>query len=221
MRPLLPRLGGNWGYLAAAVGCAITFVLMFEPWLSTSGPDGTVWSNAFGQTHISTTLVGLWSQHPPNHSNLKGKWAVLAAIAIFLTVPTAVINVWTRITSMTYLTTGAAVAVALFIISTLIYLSGAGPELRNMVGSGPPTELGVQAGFIIRWATGRGDYPWPGGQKAVFETAKLTGTAMTAGAMAVLSASAAIAQTLYQQKMRRRSVETEAQAPIEIEGTQG
>ncbi|MGY2008244.1 hypothetical protein ACW9HC_14805 [Nocardia gipuzkoensis] len=205
VRPLVTLLRDNTGYLLAAVGCVITFTLLFKPWLTTGGPDGTIWSNAFGQTHISTTLVGLWSQKPPAHSNLSGKWAILATIAIFLTVLAALANLWTRTETLARLTTGSAAAVALFIAFTLVYLNGKGPELRSMIGSGPPTDLGTQAGFVIRWASGNGQYPLPGMRKVEFSTAKLTGSALLAGATAMFSAVAAIAQWVQRLKARRRS----------------
>jgi hypothetical protein len=198
VRPLATLLRDNSGYL-------ITFTLLFKPWLTTGGPDGTIWSNAFGQTHISTTLVGLWSQKPPAHSNLSGKWAILATIAIFLTVLAALANLWARTETLARLTTGSAVAVALFVAFTLVYLNGKAPELRSMIGSGPPTDLGTQAGFVIRWASGNGQYPLPGLRKVEFSTAKLTGDALLAGATAMFSAVAAIAQWVRRLKARRRS----------------
>ncbi|MGV9722629.1 hypothetical protein [Nocardia beijingensis] len=203
LRPLALLLRDNWGYLGAAAGSVITFTLLFKPWLATGGPDGTIWSNAFGQTHITTTLVGLWSKNPPAHSNLSGKWAVLATIAIFLTVLAALANLWARTEALARLTTGSAVAVALFVAFTLIYLNGAGPELRSMIGSGPPTDLGTQVGYVIRWASGNGQYPLPGLRKVEFSTAKLTGTALLAGATAMFSAVAALAQWVRSMKARR------------------
>ncbi len=204
-RPLGVLLQDNWGFMFAAVGAVITFILLFKPWLTTGGPDGTIWSNAFGQTHITTTLVGLWSKHPPAHSNLSGKWALLATIAIFLTVLAALINLWARTEALARLTTGGAVAMALFIAFTLIYLNGKGPELRSMIGSGPPTDLGTQVGFVIRWASGNGQYPLPGRRTVEFSTAKLTGTALVAGATAMFSAVAAIAQWIRREKARKHS----------------
>jgi hypothetical protein len=182
-----------------------TFTLLFKPWLATGGPDGTIWSNAFGQTHITTTLVGLWSKSPPAHTNLGGKWAILATIAIFLTVIAAVINLWARTEALARLTTVSAVAVALFVAFTLVYLNGKGPELRSMIGSGPPTDLGTQVGYVIRWASGNGQYPLPGLRKVEFSTAKLTGTALLAGATAMFSAVVAIAQWVRRMKSSRRS----------------
>jgi hypothetical protein len=205
LRPLVILLRDNAGFLCAAVGSLITFNLLFKPWLATGGPDGTIWSNAFGQTHITTTLVGLWSKSPPNHSNLSGKWAILATIAIFLTVIAAVINLWARTEALARLTTVSAVAVALFVAFTLVYLNGKGPELRSMIGSGPPTDLGTQVGYVVRWASGNGQYPLPGLRKVEFSTAKLTGTALLAGATAMFSAVVAIAQWVRRMKSRHRS----------------
>ncbi|MFI6774273.1 hypothetical protein [Nocardia sp. NPDC050412] len=202
MQPLATLLRDNWGYLCAAVGSSITFTLLFKPWLATGGPDGTIWSNAFGQTHITTTLVGLWSKNPPAHSNLSGKWAILATIAIFLTIFAALINIRARTNALAGLTTASAVAVALFIAFTLVYLNGRGPELRSMIGSGPPTDPGTQVGYVIRWASGNGQYPVPGLRKVEFSTAKLTDTALLAGATAMFSAVAAITQWVRRMKSR-------------------
>ncbi len=203
VQPLVTSLRDNSGYLCAAAGSILTFSLLFKPWLATGGPDGTIWSNAFGQTHITTTLVGLWSKNPPAHSNLSGTWAILATIAIFLTVLAALANLRAPTEILARLTTGSAVAVALFIAFTLVYLNSKGPELRSMIGSGPPTDLGTQVGYVIRWASGNGQYPLPGLRKVEFETAKLTGTALFAGATAMFSAVAAIAQWVRRMKLRR------------------
>ncbi|MBF6340176.1 hypothetical protein IU450_30440 [Nocardia abscessus] len=205
VRRLVTCLRENWGYLCAAAGSIVTFILLFKPWLATGGPDGTIWSNAFGQTHITTTLVGLWSQKPPAHTNLSGKWAILATIAIFLTVLAAVINLWARTEALARLTAGSAVAVALFIACTLVYLNGKGPELRGMIGSGPPTDIGTQMGFVIRWASGNGQYPLPGLRKVEFSTAKLTNAAILAGATAMFSAVTAVAQRIQRRKSHRHT----------------
>ncbi|WP_040783733.1 hypothetical protein [Nocardia pneumoniae] len=204
LKPFATALQGNWGYLCAAAGCVITFILLFKPWLSSSGPDGSIYSNAFGQTRITTTLVGLWSQKPPNHSNLNGMWAVLATAAIFVTVVAAVVNLLARTTALAHLTAGSAVAVALFVLCILVYLNAKGPELRAMVGSGPPTDLGVQIGYVIRWASGNGQYPLPGLRKVEFDTAKLTSTALVAGATSVFSAVVAVGQWFHRMKSLRR-----------------
>ncbi len=207
VKPIATLLRGNWGYLCAAVGSIITFTLLFKPWLSSSGPDGSIYSNAFGQTRITTTLVGLWSQKPPNHSNLNGMWAVLATAAIFVTVIAALINLLARTKALAHLTAGSAVAVAIFVLCILVYLNGKGPELRNMVGSGPPTDIGTQIGYVIRWASGNGQYPLPGARKVEFSTAKLTSSALWAGAVSAFSAVAAVGQWFHRMKSLHRSTE--------------
>ncbi|WP_228839070.1 hypothetical protein, partial [Nocardia amamiensis] len=73
----------------------------------------------------------------------------------------------------------------------------------NMVGSGPPTDIGTQIGYVIRWASGNGQYPLPGARKVEFSTAKLTNTALLAGATSVFSAVVAVAQ--WRVKSHRRS----------------
>ena len=194
LRPLMPYLRGQWGYVIAAIGSLITFNLLFKPWLTTRGLDGSVTSNAFGQTRISTTLVGLWAQSPPAHANLSGKWAVLASAAITVTVAAAVLNIRARNEVLARLTAGSAVAVAFFVVFTMVYLNGKGVQLRNMVGTGRPIDPGTQLGYIIRWASGNGDYPLPGFRQVSYTTATLTSSAMWAGAMSVMSAVAATTQ---------------------------
>ncbi|WP_228838994.1 hypothetical protein, partial [Nocardia amamiensis] len=74
----------------------------------------------------------------------------------------------------------------------------------NMVGSGPPTDIGTQIGYVIRWASGNGQYPLPGARKVEFSTAKLTSSALWAGAVSAFSAVAAVGQWFHSMKSLRR-----------------
>ncbi|MFQ6330496.1 hypothetical protein ACLMAL_30760 [Nocardia sp. CWNU-33] len=194
LRPHLARLRGNWGYLAAAAGSLILFFTLFQPWVNASGLDGRVKATPFGKWQISSSLVALWSGAPPPQAKINGTWAVLACVAIAVTLFAVVVNLRARTTALSHLAAGSSVATALFIVFALVHMNGKAPELRAMLGYGRPTDLGSQIGLLMRWASGNGNYPVPGLRKVSITTAGLTAWAWFAAAIAVMSAVAAIAQ---------------------------
>ncbi|MGO4614022.1 hypothetical protein AB4305_07585 [Nocardia sp. 2YAB30] len=191
---VIAALRGNWGYLGAAAGNIITFVLLFNPWLTASGPDGTISADPFGGLQVSTSLVGLWSGSPPPAADVNGTWGVLASAAGAITVFAVLVDLRARTKGLSHVAAVSSVALALFVVFALVHLNNKAAEVKDMVGSGSPRDLGTQIGLLVRWASGNGTYPVPGLRQVTYSTASLTSSAWLAGAISLVSAVAAIAQ---------------------------
>ncbi|MFQ6392414.1 hypothetical protein ACLMAJ_03060 [Nocardia sp. KC 131] len=199
LRPHLASLQGSWGYVFAAVGSIITFITLFQPWINAVARDGRIKANPFGRLQISSSLVTLWSGSPPPQVKINGTWAVLATIAITITIFATVVNLRARTEALRHLVAGTSVATALFVVFAMVHLNNKGPALRDMLGYGNPRDLGGQIGLLMRWASGNGQYPVPGLTKVSITTASLTAWAWFAAVMAVASAVAAVAQWIRNQ----------------------
>lgn len=208
---LQSALGGKWGYLCAAVGCIITFVLLFQPWLTTDtgGTDGSIHVNAFGRLHVTTSLVELWAQSPPPASTVSGVWGILTSVAIVVVVCSVAVNSMVRTEALVRVATVATVLVAVFTIATVVHLRSRGDELTQMVSFGTARDPGTQVGLLLRWARGHGTYPVPGLRTVSWATASLTWYAFLAGAISLASAMAAVTQWMNGRKSRphRQSLE--------------
>lgn len=180
--------------MVAAVGSIITFFTLFQPWVNAATLDGRIKATPFGKFEISSSLVALWSGAPPPQAKVNGMWAVLACVAIAVTLFAVAVNLRARTTALSHLAAGSSVAMALFIAFAVVHMNGKAPELRAMLGYGRPTDLGSQIGLLMRWASGNGNYPMPGIRQVSITTASLTAWAWFAIAIAVVSAVAAIAQ---------------------------
>ncbi|MFD0361995.1 hypothetical protein ACFQZZ_11135 [Nocardia sp. GCM10030253] len=187
-------LRGNAGYLFAAAGSIITFLLLFNPWLTASGTDGTISADPFGGLQISTSLAALWSGSPPPAADVNGNWGVLATAACALTVFAVLVNLRARTKALAHLAAGSSVALALFVVFAVAHLNGKAAEVKAMVGYGSPRDVGAQVGLLVRWASGNGQFPLPGARQVSYATASITSTAWLAGAISLVSAVAAIAQ---------------------------
>ncbi len=200
IRPPLPlrlnstHLHGNWGYLCAGIGGIVTFFALFQPWLNATATDGRIKATPFGKFEISSSLVALWSDSPPPAAKINGTWAVLACMAIIVTVIVVVLNLRTRTRALSSLVVASSIAMSLFVVFALVHMNRQAPSVRNMVGNGPAREPGSVVGLVIRWASGNSTYAMPGVRRYTWATAGLTSWAWFAGAIAVLSAMAAIGQ---------------------------
>ncbi|MBF6172312.1 hypothetical protein [Nocardia blacklockiae] len=202
---LRARMRGLWGYTAALVGSLIMLVLLFEPWLFASGMDGTVGINAFGRMEITTSALNVWSQSPPAAVRVTGAWGILTAAAAGLTVCFVVINFRARSHTLSRLATISTLVSAGTVLIALIYFNTKGPDAKAMVGVG--RDLGGQVGLLMRSYFGNGSYVLPGSRVIAYSSAGLTATAWTAGAVALLSAAAVVAQWI-----RDRPAEPDATA---------
>ncbi|MEU7765916.1 hypothetical protein AB0B25_12410 [Nocardia sp. NPDC049190] len=192
--PLPASFRKDWAYLCAAVGNVIVFYLLFKPWGVGNGPDGKIATNAFGRLRVSTTLTSLWSGAPPTPTKVNGTWAVLASVAIAVTVFSVLINLQARTELLSRVATGATVAVAFFVVMALVDINSKLEALRGMVSSGSHRDMGTQIGLIIRWASGNGSYPMPGARQYAWPTGTLTTEAWLALAFAAVSALVALTQ---------------------------
>lgn len=121
-----------WGYLCGAGLSATTLVLLFQPWLSASGPGGAIRSDAFGRL-AGTESQQDWGGVGPHNTDISGTWAVLTCVAILATIFAAAAYLRTR---AAIFSTAAAVAgsgVALFVLADVLYLDNKESELRAAV----------------------------------------------------------------------------------------
>ncbi|MGY2030944.1 hypothetical protein ACW9HR_35700 [Nocardia gipuzkoensis] len=197
-------LRGNWVYLCAAVGCIVTFVLLFQPWLTTGtgGTDGVIHANAFGRIHVTTYWVDLWAQTSVPDPKASGTWGILTSVAIVIAVCGVAVNSVARTEALTHLVIVATVFVAIFTTATALYLNSKGDELTRVVSYGTARDPGTQVGLLIRWARGHDNYPAPGFRQVSYATHSLTQAAILAVGISLLSATAVIAQWLRGRKNR-------------------
>lgn len=188
----------DWAYLLIAGLGLATFVLLFQPWLAASGPNGKVSSNAFGEIEGITGNNGLVGSFTGVGGDLDGSgglvisgvWAVLACCAAFATVCSAVMYLRVRSETLSRATVCSSAALAVFIVAELLYLNGKTPDLRAMTISGH--NLGTSLGGIIRMFTGHGEESAPAVEQRV-ANAGLSLEAMLGGATALGAALCAAA----------------------------
>lgn len=189
-----PRLAGKWGYVMAAIGSVITFALMFQHWMVAKGPDGSAAANAFGRIDANTKYLTVWSKYGPNHTaNLTGFWAVTASTALAVVVFAVVLYVLTNSETLARTATIATVVAALFVVSTVLYLSVRQKHLKAMTAR--RWDLGGQFGSLMNWAFNGGDLVLPGMHETQYvATGSLTPSAVAAIIISTGSALMALAQ---------------------------
>ncbi|MFE7741296.1 hypothetical protein [Nocardia sp. NPDC057455] len=185
-------LRGYWGYVWAAVGSLVTLILLFQPWMTARGADGSVSTNAFGRMQITTRFMNVWSRSGPRPAQITGFWALLACAAIVITILVIVINLRLRIAALSRLATLSSLVAALFVLFTVLYINSKGGDMKAMVGR--RTDLGGQIGSLMSWAFGNGRLVVPGIGQVAYSSAGLTPWALLAGATSLGSAVAAVAQ---------------------------
>ncbi|WP_157120868.1 hypothetical protein [Nocardia miyunensis] len=143
------------GYVAAAVAAALAVILMFQPWLTASGPNGRLRSDAFGRIDGATRSFDDWLTDGYSQPNISGVWAVLAALAAVVTISAVLMYLRIRTAALSYLVLGSALATAMFILADLLYLSGKAPELRTIVQSNHGDGFGNLLGLFLGDDTAR------------------------------------------------------------------
>lgn len=191
-KPYQVALRGYWGYAWAAVGSLVTLILLFRPWISVRGPDGSVTVNAFGRMQNTTVYLNVWSTHRPRAAQISGFWAILACAAIFITVLAVVINLRLRLEAITRLVAMSTLATAVFVLITVLHINSKSGELKGMVSR--TTDLGGQIGSFMNWAFGNGKLAVPGLGQSAYTSATLTQWALLASLVSFGSALAAITQ---------------------------
>ncbi|MEU6587299.1 hypothetical protein [Nocardia sp. NPDC046763] len=184
------------GHLGAAVSGLITIALLFQPWLSASGPTGSLKSDAFGRIDgVSDRRIN-WATGGYYEADIGGTWAVLAVLASVVTVAAVVIYIRIHSSALSYLVMASAVATAIFVLADLLYLSGKAPDLRAMTEDIHPVR-----GFsgLIQQFLGN-DRPDSGSRKVA--SAGLDSAAILSGASAFAGAVAAVASGMRQHACR-------------------
>lgn len=192
LRVLRAALAGNWGYLFAVAGSIVTFVLLFQPWVTAVGPDGQVSANAFGRLDASTSYLTAWSQLKPATVHISGGWALLTSTALTVCVAAVLIHLRVRTGILDHVATIAALAGAVFVVGALLYLNSKGTELKAMTTR--QWDLGGQIGSLMAWAFGNGQLVMPGIRETQYAGASLTPAAIFASITSIGSALACLSQ---------------------------
>ncbi|WP_159841100.1 hypothetical protein [Nocardia sp. CY41] len=204
-RPVV-ALRGNWVQLSAAVGCLITLVLLFQPWLTTGtgGTDGVIRANAFGRMYVTTSLVDLWARASVPGPKATGAWGILTGVAIVIAVCTVAVGSVVRTEVFAQLAVAATVLVAVCTVATALYLNSKGDELTRAVSYGTARDPGTQIGLLVRWAKGHDNYPAPGFRQVSYATYSLTWSALCAIVISLLCAMAVAGQWILRHEKRLR-----------------
>lgn len=134
-------LRSDWGYLCAPALGLLTFLLLFQPWISATGPNGTVTSNAFGR------IDGFTTGSFQSVVSISSTWAVLTTLAVTGTVIATAMYFRVRSRVFSFLALICSSAAALFVLAAMSYLDGKAPELREI------TESANRAG-LFSWLFG-------------------------------------------------------------------
>ncbi|MEU7631351.1 hypothetical protein AB0C34_15380 [Nocardia sp. NPDC049220] len=121
----------DWGYLAAAAGSVITFILLFQPWLSASGSDGEVSTDAFGRVDEVASSFDEWTAS--RDTNISSVWGFLASVALLTTVCAVMAHHRMRTAGLSRLIMASSTAAAILILITMVYLDAKGAELRSLI----------------------------------------------------------------------------------------
>lgn len=187
-------LRSDWGYLCAAGLSLLTFLLLFRPWVSATGPNGTVSANAYGRIDGFTTSS--WQSGWQDAVSISSVWAVLATMAVAGTVVSVVRYFRVRSQRRSRLVMGTSGAAALFVLITLLYLNSKAPELRGLTESAGHTGLfSWILGDDLASNLGLGEHRTASAELAVSATLSVIsafGAALAAAAMGLRKQSIAV-----------------------------
>ncbi|MEV6432217.1 hypothetical protein [Nocardia sp. NPDC051463] len=185
--------GSRSGWKCWCIGALslLTFVLLFQPWLSATGPAGDLNANAFGRIEGTVPELNTLGYAPANHISISGTWGMLAAITAVLTVFAALLYLTARIELLSCLMAGAGVATALFVLATVLYLNGQAPQLRDMTKHSDAMAGGL--GSILRKVFGGGEGSNPEAAQQV-ATAAMKTPALICSLAAIAAAALAIVE---------------------------
>ncbi|MFF0453655.1 hypothetical protein [Nocardia africana] len=112
---------------------ATTLVLLFQPWLSASGPGGAIRSDAFGRLAGTTETQQDWAGAGLRDTDISGTWAVLTCVAVLATIFAAAAYLRTRAAVFATAAAVASTGVALFVLADVLYLDNKESEMRAAV----------------------------------------------------------------------------------------
>ncbi|WP_227996662.1 hypothetical protein [Nocardia australiensis] len=183
----------NWGYLCAAGLSILTLVLLFQPWLSASGPTGNASSNAFGRIDGIGGGGGgpkaeNWDAHGFREVGISGVWAILASAAAIITVLAGVMCFRVRSETLACVVIGSSFAAAIFVFIAVLYLNSKAPALLSLTES--PGDSGLRG--VVDMLLGNDKKPDSGAGQEHIASASLDHGAML-GAVTALGAAFAAA----------------------------
>ncbi|APE36925.1 hypothetical protein BOX37_26680 [Nocardia mangyaensis] len=201
LRVLRAALAGNWGYVLAVAGSIVTFFLLFQPWITATGPGGRVRANAFGRLDGSTNYLTAWSQIKSPTAHITGLWALFASAALVVSIAAVLIHLRIRSDLLDRMATVATVAAAVFVLATMVYLNSKGTDLKDMTTR--RWDLGGQVGTLMAWAFGNGQLVMPGMREVGYSSASLTPAAIFASITSIGSALACVSQRILGRRSRK------------------
>ncbi|WP_433522618.1 hypothetical protein ACQPZ2_36805 [Nocardia pseudovaccinii] len=191
---------GNSGYLVAAAANLVTLVMLFRPWITVTGPDGSARADAFGRIEATTSYLMAWSGSGPTTADISGTWAILTTAAIFVMVTVVVTNLRLRKAALYRTSVASGIAVAVFVPLAMRNLNSRASDLLDMTSRG--WDAGGQVGSWIQWAFSGGDLMLPGVRSSGYSTTSFTGAALIACGASMIAAVAAITQWMLQRSKR-------------------
>lgn len=173
----------EWKFWSVSALGLLTLILLFQPWLTASGPQGDVQADAFGRLDGSVPgLRSVGERLTESVVSISGLWGILAAAAAVITLAAACSYRLFGIGLPAMVGAGAAEAV--FVPAALLHLNGKAPELRAMTEQ--HDELKAAFGDLLGRLFGGGRESGAG--PAQVATVALTNQALVCGMVAVITA---------------------------------
>lgn len=186
--------------VVAAAANVVTLVMLFRPWITVTGPDGTARADAFGRIEASTSYLMVWSRSGPTTADISGTWAIFTTAAIIVMVTVVVTNLRLRKTALYRISAASGIAVAIFVLLAMRHLNSRASELLAMTSR--RWDAGGQVGSWVQWAFSGGDLMLPGVRSSGYSTTSFTGAALIACGASMVAAVAAITQWMLQRSTR-------------------
>ncbi|WP_280235115.1 hypothetical protein [Nocardia cyriacigeorgica] len=163
----------------------LTLVLLFQPWLSASGPHGDVQTDAFGRMDGSVPALRIFGEPVVS---INGLWGMLIGVTAIAALFGAQLH---RIIGVgRSLAIGASTANAVLVPLTLLYLNGKAPELEEMTKD--HDELKETLGNFLKSVFGGSTQPAAAETAKTAATAALTNQALICGLVVALTAAIAV-----------------------------
>ena len=110
-----------------------TVALLFQPWMTASGPGGTIRSDGFGALRADGGIRDSWAGSGIPTVEVGGAWGVLTCLAALAAIFATVAYLCTRTPLFAHVTAVAGASVAVFVLADALYLNGKEWELRTAV----------------------------------------------------------------------------------------
>ncbi|WP_345495043.1 hypothetical protein [Nocardia callitridis] len=130
----------------------VTFALFFQPWLTASGRNGTITTDAFATMGGVTNGVDGWGADGFGDLYLSGVWAVLASAAIITALFATIVGLRARNATLATVVAFAYVAAAVCVLIAMLYFNSKVPELRHVLAHG--NNFSTKLGSLVDGFTG-------------------------------------------------------------------